>query len=98
EPSWTRVIPVEEAPLLAQPPSEVVSGLPVFQGGRIPHGEHAYVGDIWVIKTGRDAVFVDAGGVSGFSITQARLRALGIEKVTHVLHTHTHGDHCGGAY
>jgi glyoxylase-like metal-dependent hydrolase (beta-lactamase superfamily II) len=26
------------------------------------------------------------------------LQALGIERVTHVLHTHSHGDHCGGAY
>jgi glyoxylase-like metal-dependent hydrolase (beta-lactamase superfamily II) len=82
---------------LAKPPSEVVAGLPIYQGGRI-RGEHAYVGDIWVIKNGRDAVIVDAGGLSGFAETRARLRALEIEKVTHVLHTHTHGDHCGGAY
>jgi glyoxylase-like metal-dependent hydrolase (beta-lactamase superfamily II) len=72
--------------------------LPIFQGGRIPQGEHAYVGDIWIIKNGSTAVMVDSGGLSGFSLTQARLRALGIEQVTHVLFTHTHGDHCGGAY
>jgi glyoxylase-like metal-dependent hydrolase (beta-lactamase superfamily II) len=41
---------------------------------------------------------VDAGGLSGSSITQARLDALGIEHVTHVIHTHSHGDHSGGAY
>ncbi len=96
--AWSKIIPVKEVPPLDRPPQEVVAGLPIFQGGRIPQGEHAYVGDIWVIKTGRNAVLVDAGGVSGFSITQARLRALGIERVTHVLHTHSHGDHCGGAY
>jgi glyoxylase-like metal-dependent hydrolase (beta-lactamase superfamily II) len=96
--SWNRVIDATEPPPLRQPPAEVVAGLPIFQGGRIPRGEHAYVGDIWVIKSGRKAVVVDAGGLSGFSQTQARLRALGIEQVTHVLHTHTHGDHCGGAY
>ena len=95
---WNKVIPVTEVPPLAQPPSEVVAGLPIFQGGRIPQSEHAYVGDIWIIQTGRNAVLVDAGGLSGFSITQARLRKLGIEQVTHVLHTHSHGDHCGGAY
>jgi glyoxylase-like metal-dependent hydrolase (beta-lactamase superfamily II) len=95
---WNRVIPVTELPPLTQPPAEVVAGLPIFQGGRIPRGEHAYVGDIWVIKTGHRGVIVDAGGASGFSLTQARLRALDIEHVTHVLHTHTHGDHCGGAY
>jgi glyoxylase-like metal-dependent hydrolase (beta-lactamase superfamily II) len=96
--SWGRVIDATESPPLRQPPTEVVAGLPIFQGGRISRGEHAYVGDIWIIKAGRKAVVVDAGGVSGFSQTQARLRALGVEQVTHVLHTHTHGDHCGGAY
>jgi len=97
-PGWSLLIPSAEPPRLAQPPAEVVAGLPIFQGGRIPNSEHAYVGDIWVIKTGNKAVMVDAGGASGFATTQARLRALDIEQVTHVLHTHTHGDHCGGAY
>lgn len=96
--AWNKLIPVSEVPALPRSPAEVVAGLPVFQGGRIPQSEHAYVGDIWIIKTGRNAVLVDAGGVSGFSITQARLRALGVEAVTHVLQTHSHGDHCGGAY
>jgi glyoxylase-like metal-dependent hydrolase (beta-lactamase superfamily II) len=96
--SWSHVMAAAESPRLTQPPTEVVPGLPIFQGGRIPRGEHAYVGDIWAIQNGRKAVIVDAGGVSGFSQTQARLRALGVEHVTHVLHTHTHGDHCGGAY
>lgn len=83
-----------------QPPAppEVVAGIPVHQGGRAPGGEHAYVGDIWVLKLGREAVVVDAGGTSGFALSQARVKALGIERVTHVLHTHSHGDHCGGAY
>ena len=96
--SWSRSVDAVEPPPLAQPPAEVVAGLPIFQGGRIPGGEHAYVGDIWVIKSGTKGVVVDAGGVSGFALSQARLRALGIEQVTHVLLTHTHGDHCGGAY
>jgi glyoxylase-like metal-dependent hydrolase (beta-lactamase superfamily II) len=94
---WSRTIPVTEIPPLTQPPKEVVAGLPIFQGGRMP-GEHAYVGDIWLIKNGNKGVIVDAGGTSGFAMTRARLRALGIEQVTHVLHTHSHGDHCGGAY
>ena len=95
---WRRVIAATELPPLAKPPGEVVAGLPIFQGGRIPRGEHAYVGDIWMIKIGHKGVIVDAGGTSGTSLTQARLRALGIEQVTHVLHTHSHGDHAGGAY
>ncbi|PYJ59851.1 MAG: hypothetical protein DME24_11675 [Verrucomicrobia bacterium] len=53
---------------------------------------------VWVIKTALKGVVIDAGGQSGFSQTQARLRALGVEQVTHVLQSHTHGDHCGGAY
>ncbi|MFA6546032.1 MAG: MBL fold metallo-hydrolase, partial [Limisphaerales bacterium] len=80
------------------PPAEVVSGIPVHQGGRVPGGEHAYVGDIWVLKLGHEAVVVDAGGTSAFALSQARVKAVGIERVTHVLHTHSHGDHCGGAY
>jgi glyoxylase-like metal-dependent hydrolase (beta-lactamase superfamily II) len=96
--AWSKSLPVPEIKLSPAPPPEVVAGLPIFQGGRIPGGEHAYVGDIWIIKAGRSAVLIDAGGTSGFSTTQARLRALGIERVTHILHTHSHGDHCGGAY
>ncbi len=95
---WSNSIPVGETKPLPQPPAAELAGLPIFQGGRIPGGEHAYVGDIWVIKTGSNAVMIDAGGTSGFSATQARLRSLGIDQVTHVLLTHSHGDHCGGAY
>jgi glyoxylase-like metal-dependent hydrolase (beta-lactamase superfamily II) len=95
--TWSRTIPVTDPPPITKPPTEVVVGLPIFQGGRVP-GEHAYVGDIWVIKSGNNGVIIDAGGTSATAIAQARLRALGIDKVTHVLHTHTHGDHSGGAY
>lgn len=95
---WSKIIPATELPPLTEPPFPVVAGLPIFQGGGIPRGEHAYVGDIWIIKTGSSAVLVDAGGLSGFSWTQARLRALGAKWPTHVLHTHSHGDHCGGTY
>lgn len=96
--AWKHTIPIADVPPVTTPPAAVVAGLPVHQGGRIPGGEHAYVGDIWVMKLGREAVVVDAGGTSGFALSQARVKALGIERVTHVLHTHSHGDHCGGAY
>jgi glyoxylase-like metal-dependent hydrolase (beta-lactamase superfamily II) len=95
---WNRTIPVTELPPPTQPPTEEVAGLPIFQGGRIPNSEHAYVGDIWVIKNGNTGVIIDAGGASGFSLTRARLQALGIQRITHLLHTHSHGDHCGAAY
>jgi glyoxylase-like metal-dependent hydrolase (beta-lactamase superfamily II) len=94
---WSKTIPVAPAPAPEKPPEPVLPGLPIFQGGRISKAEHAYVGDIWVIKNGREAVFVDAAGTSGFATTEARLRSLGIDRVTHLLQTHTHGDHCGGA-
>jgi glyoxylase-like metal-dependent hydrolase (beta-lactamase superfamily II) len=96
--SWKQNLPVAEVPALETPPAEVVAGIPVYQGGRIPKSEHAYAGDIWILKLGREAVIVDAGGTSNFPISQARVQALGIEYVTHVLHTHSHGDHSGGAY
>jgi len=95
---WRQAITVTEPPPQTQRPAEVVAGLPIFQGGRIPRSEHAYVGDIWIIKAGNKGIIVDAGGTSGSSITQTRLRALAIEQITDVLHTHTHGDHAGGAY
>jgi glyoxylase-like metal-dependent hydrolase (beta-lactamase superfamily II) len=95
--SWDKSIPVTEVPTSTRPIAEVVAGLPIYQGGRIP-GEHAYVGDIWVIKSGDNAVLIDAGGVSAHANTVARLKSLGIDRVTHVLHTHSHGDHSGGAY
>jgi glyoxylase-like metal-dependent hydrolase (beta-lactamase superfamily II) len=95
--AWSKDIPASDVPRPVRPIEEVVAGLPIFQGGRIP-GEHAYVGDIWVIKSSRDAVLIDAGGLSAHSITQARLKALDIDRVTHILHTHSHGDHSGGAY
>ena len=96
--AWKQSMTVGQPPTIATPPAEVVAGTPVHQGGRVPQGEHAYVGDIWVLKLGREAVLVDAGGTSGFALSQARVKALGVERVTHVLHTHSHGDHCGGAY
>ncbi len=96
--SWKKDIPVGDAPTVATAPEPVVPGLPIYQGGRVPRGEHAYVGDIWVIKNGRNAVFVDSAGTSGIAITQERLRALGVDHVTNVLLTHTHGDHTGGAH
>lgn len=96
--AWKKTIPIGDPPVVAKEPEPVVPGLPIYQGGRISQGEHAYVGDIWMIKNGRDVVFVDSGGTSGIATTHARLRALGVDRVTNVLLTHTHGDHTGGAH
>jgi glyoxylase-like metal-dependent hydrolase (beta-lactamase superfamily II) len=101
--AWDKELPSAESPVPALPPTEVVPGLPIFQGGRLPGGEHAYVGDIWIIRSPKEdnrdeAVMIDCGGTSGFATTRERLRVLGINRLTHILHTHSHGDHCGGAY
>ncbi|MDB5386235.1 MAG: hypothetical protein JWM11_1881, partial [Planctomycetaceae bacterium] len=96
--AWDKAIPIMAVPDSPFPPAEVVPGLPVYQGGRIPGGEHAYVGDIWIIRSRDQAVLIDCGGTSGVATTRERLRSLGIQDVTHILHTHSHGDHCGGAY
>lgn len=96
--AWEKALPVTAVPESPLLPPEVVPGLPVYQGGRIPGGEHAYVGDIWVIRLRDEAVMIDCGGTSGVATTRERLRSLGIQRVTHILHTHSHGDHCGGAY
>ncbi len=63
--TWRKSLPVAELKPLPRPP-QVVAGLPIFQGGRVPGGEHAYVGDIWVIKSGRNAIMVDAGARRAF--------------------------------
>ena len=69
---WKQTIPVAEQPVVTTPPDEVFAGIPVYQGGRFPQSEDAYVGDIWILKLGREAVLVDAGGTSNCSISQAR--------------------------
>lgn len=96
--AWDKAIPVADVPSSPLAPAEVVPGVPIYQGGRMAGGEHAYVGDIWILRSRDEAVMIDCGGTSGVATTRERLRALGIERVTHILHTHSHGDHCGGAY
>lgn len=95
---WETTIPVVDVPISPLAPPEVVPGVPIYQGGRIAGGEHAYVGDIWILRVRDEAVMIDCGGTSGMATTRERLRALGIQRVTHILQTHSHGDHCGGAY
>lgn len=95
---WDKAIPVATAPASPLPPAEVVPGVSVYQGGRIAGGEHAYVGDIWILRLRDEVVMIDCGGTSGVATTRERLRSLGIQRVTHILQTHSHGDHCGGAY
>jgi len=95
--SWDHALAVAESPVANAPPAVVVSGVPVFNVGRVG-AEHAYVGDIWLIKSGTNGVLVDAAGTSSLPRSLARMKAVGVERVSHLIQTHSHGDHAGGAY
>src|SRR5262249_47293686 len=87
----------------ASPPGKgfgpVFKELPVYSVGRVGP-EHAYVGDIWLIKTAEGGILVDTGGVSAQDATLKRIEAAGVDpkQVRYVLLSHSHGDHAGAAY
>jgi glyoxylase-like metal-dependent hydrolase (beta-lactamase superfamily II) len=96
---WRVKLPVTEPPPLKEPPKPVFEGVPVYSVGRVGP-EHAYVGDLWLVKTAEGGFMVDAGGASSVPFSLQRIRGAGVDpmKVSHLLHSHSHGDHCGGAY
>ncbi len=97
--AWHTRIPVRQAPLVTQPLKPVFDGIPIYRVGRVGP-EHAYVGDIWLIKTPEGGILVDSGGTSGISLTLERIKAAGVDprQIHYLLLSHTHGDHIGGAY
>jgi glyoxylase-like metal-dependent hydrolase (beta-lactamase superfamily II) len=96
---WRVMLPVAESPAPTQPLKPVFPEVPVYSVGRVGP-EHAYVGDMWLIKTDKGSILVDAGGTSSFSLSAQKMKAAGVEPkdVRYVLHSHSHGDHCGAAY
>lgn len=98
-PRWRTMLPSAEPEPLKQPPKPVFEELPIFQVGRVGP-EHAYVGDTWLVKTERGGFLVDAGGTSGIPFTLQRIREAGVDPKTlsHLLHSHSHGDHSGAGY
>jgi glyoxylase-like metal-dependent hydrolase (beta-lactamase superfamily II) len=92
-------LPERPAPPLAEPLKPVFDGLPVYRVGRVGP-EHAYVGDIWLVKAPQGGILVDSGGTSGLSLSLERIRAAGLDprEIHYLLLSHTHGDHIGGAY
>lgn len=96
---WRVSLPVRNAPPATEPLKPVFDGIPIFRVGRVGP-EHAYVGDIWLIKTAEGGILVDSGGTSGVSLTLERIKAAGVDprKIHYLLLSHTHGDHIGGAY
>jgi len=99
KPRWKRSLPIKEAPAVKEPPKQIFDDFPIYAVGRVGT-EHAYVGDIWLIKTKEGGILVDSGGTSGLPQTWQRLKSLGIEpkEIRYVLLSHSHGDHVGGAY
>ncbi len=96
---WKRALPITEVPPLKEPLRPVFEGVPIYSVGRVG-SEHAYVGDIWLIKTVQGGILVDTGGTSAMPFTLQRIKAAGIDPkdIRYVLLSHSHGDHAGAAY
>jgi glyoxylase-like metal-dependent hydrolase (beta-lactamase superfamily II) len=96
---WKTTLPVAEVPALKEPLKPVFEDVPIYSVGRVG-SEHAYVGDIWLIKTKEGGILVDSAGTSAVPLTWQRLKAAGVEPkdVRYVLLSHSHGDHSGGLY
>jgi glyoxylase-like metal-dependent hydrolase (beta-lactamase superfamily II) len=95
---WRLKLPSAE-PAPAETAKPVFDGIPIYAVGRTGK-EHAYVGDIWLVKTAAGGFLVDAGGSSSVPQTIRKINAAGVElkDLHHLLHSHSHGDHSGGAY
>jgi glyoxylase-like metal-dependent hydrolase (beta-lactamase superfamily II) len=96
---WKTRLPVKDVPAAKKPLAPVFEEVPIYSVGRVGK-EHAYVGDIWLIKTPEGSILVDCGGVSGIPFTWQRMRAAGVDPkdVRYALLTHSHGDHAGTAH
>lgn len=96
---WRTRLPVRSPKPLKAPLAPAVAGVPVYRVGRVGP-EHAYVGDIWLIKAPQGAILVDAAGTSAIADTWQRIQAAGIDprSIRYLLLSHTHGDHLGAAY
>lgn len=96
---WKVALPEAELPPLTKPIPRVFEDVPIYQVGRVGP-EHAYVGDTWLVKTARGGFLIDTGGTSGIPFTRQRLQSVGVDlkNVRYLLHSHSHGDHCGAGY
>jgi metallo-beta-lactamase class B len=98
-PIWKTPLPDLKIPPQKQALAPVFDDVPIYSVGRVGK-EHAYVGDIWLIKTKQGGIFVDSAGTSGISLTLERIRAAGVDtkEIRYLLLSHSHGDHVGAAH
>jgi glyoxylase-like metal-dependent hydrolase (beta-lactamase superfamily II) len=96
---WRKQLPADAAPPPGKGFGPVFKELPVYSVGRVGP-EHAYVGDIWLIKTAEGGILVDTGGASAQAASRERIKAAGVDPkdIRYVLLSHSHGDHAGAAY
>jgi len=96
---WRVTLPRAELPPLKQPIQRVFEEVPIYQVGRTGP-EHAYVGDTWLIKTDGGGILIDTGGTSSIPATLQRIQSAGVnfKDIHYLLHSHSHGDHCGAGY
>jgi glyoxylase-like metal-dependent hydrolase (beta-lactamase superfamily II) len=96
--AWTIELPVTEIPPVKSL-DPVFADVPIYSVGRAGT-EHAYVGDIWLIKAPEGGILVDLGGSSAIPTTRQRMRATGLDpsQVKYALLSHSHGDHAGTSY
>jgi glyoxylase-like metal-dependent hydrolase (beta-lactamase superfamily II) len=96
---WRKQLPAAPAAAPGKGFGPVFKDVPVYSVGRVGP-EHAYVGDIWLIKTAAGGILVDTGGVSAQATTRERIRAAGLDPkdIRYILLSHSHGDHAGAAY
>jgi glyoxylase-like metal-dependent hydrolase (beta-lactamase superfamily II) len=95
---WKLTLPAD-APPPSAPLIPVFDDVPIYSVGRVGK-EHAYVGDIWLVKAPEGGIFIDTAGSSAIPLTWQKIRAAGIDPgdVKYALLTHSHGDHAGAAY
>jgi glyoxylase-like metal-dependent hydrolase (beta-lactamase superfamily II) len=96
---WRVQLPEADLPPLKEPVKRVFDEVPIYQVGRTGK-EHAYVGDTWLIQTKHGGVLIDAGGTSAIPSTLQRIKSAGVDfkDIRYLLHSHSHGDHCGAGY
>jgi glyoxylase-like metal-dependent hydrolase (beta-lactamase superfamily II) len=96
---WHTPLPAAEAPVAAEAAKPVLPDVPIYSVGRVGM-EHAYVGDMWLIKQGDEGLLVDCAGTSAIPYSWQKMRAAGVDpaRVRYALLSHSHGDHVGGAY